>query len=145
MKKILSFVFATSFLYAGLFGLNEWQDGYVFSEETESVALVIYKDNYDGINIGVEFDYVDCQEFSDEIYDTESMSFNGTLVKMYAQCVGQNVRMDFPRTDRGMEYVMNELRTKDKVIVEQDGVIFTFGTKNFENEVEREKVSEEGI
>jgi hypothetical protein len=136
---------SASLAYAGIFGLNTWKDAQVYSEETDQVHLTVYLDGYDEIGVGIAYEDSDCLEFSSEIYDAPSINVNDVAVKMYAQCIGGSMRMDFPRTDKGRAYVISELKNEEKVVFEQDGYIFTFGTKNFENEVENVKVSEDGI
>ena len=66
------------------------------------------------------------------------IKFNGTLVKMYAQCLSDNSRMDFPQSYAGNDYVINQFKVKNEVIIEQGGYAFTFSAKGFQRAYNKE-------
>ena len=137
-KYIFLLIFCNSLSFAGLFeSSNIWKNGTIESKEYNTLSATLYVGGDNKIRVGISMHSDDCRRFEDDVYETGTMKFNGTLVKMFAQCVGNNERMDFPQTYNGNNFLVNEFDTKRNVVAAQDDITFTFSTNGFREEYKR--------
>ena len=133
MRTIFIFCFLQTSLYAG-----SWIDGQVTSNEVPSFKAILFTSLGGELKVGLLLPSDECTSYEENVMKAPAMEFNGTLVKMYAQCLGNNSRMDFPRSIAGMSYLINEFKRKEIVLVQQDGFTFTFSAKGFNSEYNSE-------
>lgn len=116
------------------------------SIEYGSLINVTTFENLNGqVNVGIQFLSEECREFSSQPFPVPSMEINGTLVKQYGQCVSNGLRMDFPATYEGTEYVRKQFLNNAKVAYKQGDFTVTFDTKNYAKAVKEAKGASSGI
>lgn len=143
-KTVLSLGLA-AFACGSFAASDMWVRGEVDSKITPLIKLTLFKNGAGYFNVGITFPTEDCLTFTQDVLDAPSYKINGVAVKMYAQCVGKGMRMDFPATERGTEYVLSELKKKQLVTYEQSGVTLDFSAKGFSKSIESVNESTEGI
>lgn len=143
-KTVLSLGLA-AFACSSFASSDKWEGGEIESKVSPSLTLNLFKNGAGQLNVGISYPSTQCVTFTKEVMDASSFKINGVAVKMYAQCVANGRRMDFPATARGKEYVMSELKTKNSVTYEQDEVVLTFSAIGFNKAIESVLASTEGI
>ncbi|MDR0483703.1 MAG: hypothetical protein LBH40_00285 [Alphaproteobacteria bacterium] len=134
MRLLLTLLTAILFANPSFASSEKWESNSVDSMEASSiVTLKIFENGYGEKNIGIIFPSDECDSFKKIPMNAPSYYINNTKVQIMAQCLAKNVRMDFPKTDAGRDYLINELKTKDKVVYKQDDASITFSTKGFTN------------
>jgi len=118
-----------------------WKDGEITSDEYNQLKASLFVSMDNKLKIGVVMPSADCTSYDSQLMEAPIMKFNKKAVKMYAQCLDNNLRMDFPQTNKGMKFLINEFTKKNKVIGSQDSVVFTFSAKGF-TRAKREKLIE---
>ncbi|AYO07221.1 hypothetical protein D0871_23380 [Vibrio parahaemolyticus] len=101
------------------------------SPSIEYGSLVVARtfQNLNGqVNIGIQAINDECKGFSSQPMPVPSLEVNGVMVKHYGQCMMEGIRMDFPATDKGIEYVKKEFLGRAKVIYKQGDFKATFDT-----------------
>jgi len=140
IKKVLLLSFCTSLALAGYFDSSDvWEDGTIECKEYTTIGAIIYVNGDNQMGVGITMPSDDCSSFESTAVETGGMYFNNTMVKMYAQCIGNGSRMDFPQSNAGINYINNEFSTKNIVVMKQDGYSFTFSTNGFIKEFNKEK------
>lgn len=137
----LCLIFSSSTFASSKIWSNEGIDSNISSE----VKVTLFQNLRGSVNIGITFPSDDCLEFEERALTAPSYSINGTLVKSYAQCIGKGRRMDFPATDAGTEYVINQFKQKNTVVYGQDGYEITFSAIGFSAVHEHFKNRMDGI
>ncbi|ELO1779512.1 hypothetical protein [Vibrio fluvialis] len=135
----------TAFAFGSFAATDKWERGSVDSSFSPLIRLGLFKNGAGQLNVGITFPTDTCLTFTQDVLKAPSYKINGVSVKMYAQCVGKGLRMDFPATNKGKDYVISELRTKQSVTYEQEGVEVTFSAIGFTKSVESVSKSDEGI
>ena len=113
--KFTTTIISLGFLFSGsvLADSEVWGNGGVESNLSPKIKVDLFHNVIGDINIGLAFPSDDCLAFEKQIHNAPSYNINGTLVKMYAQCVGKGERIDFPATLAGKEYVINQFKLKN--------------------------------
>ena len=146
IKNTVTLSFCTTLAFAGLFDSSDvWKNGEIESKDNSNLIATIFLSGDNQLKIGIKMPSDDCTGFGAMAMEAPAMNFNGTVVKMYAQCLSSNVRMDFPQSNAGVNYITNEFNSKKNVIVSQDGYSFTFSTNGFKKEyqIQTDKAIEE--
>jgi hypothetical protein len=139
VKKLFLLCFCSSLAFGGFFdSATKWEDSSIESKENSDIGATIFLGGDNQLKVGITMASDECTKFEGEAYNAPGMLFNGTMVQMYAQCISNGLRMDFPRSNAGVNYITNEFKTKDKVVISQDGYSFTFSTKGFSKEYKKE-------
>ncbi len=131
-------VFVLSFAALNAGSTDRWIDGEVISGQMDTLKAVLYASTDGEVRMGLIMPSEDCVTFNENVLDAPVMIINATFVKMSAQCVGVNSRMDFPRTNAGLQYMINEFKVNNQVIMQQDGYIFSFSAVGFQKEYNKE-------
>ena len=140
---VFYFIIFNTFLFA-----KEWQNNYVESNQIKLIKATLFKNGLGQINIGIVAPTDECSGFSNTIMQAPSFKINGTNVRMYAQCISKNERMDFPETEAGRTYIIyiiNEFKTKSQVSYEQSGITISFNAKGFTKAFNNYDDIDEGI
>lgn len=116
---------------ASFSGENVWDDDGIDSEFGPFVRATIFRNSFGVNNVGIIFPSDECNGFDSELFRAPSYKVNGTLVKIYAQCISEGMRMDFPATNAGRSYVINQFKSKNVVIYSQDKIDIKFSAKGF--------------
>ncbi|EKO3440240.1 hypothetical protein NTE19_004138 [Vibrio fluvialis] len=135
----------TAFACGSFASSDKWERGSVESSFSSLIRLGLFKNGVGQLNVGITLPTDNCLTFNQDVIKAPSYKINGVSVKMYAQCVGKGLRMDFPATDKGKDYVISELRTKQSVTYEQEGAEVTFSAVGFIEAMKKVDKSDEGI
>lgn len=135
----------TAFACGSFASSSRWVDDSVDSNLGSIIQLTVFKSTVGQLDVGITFPSEDCLSFSSEVRQAPSYRINGVAVKMLAQCVGKGRRMDFPATEKGTEYLMNELRKKQSITYEQDDATVKFSAVGFIEAMKKVDKSDEGI
>lgn len=103
------------------------------AEYGESIFLRIFENGLKEKNIGIILPSDECSAFDSMPVEVSSMYINGKKVQMLAQCIYKGIKMDYPKTSAGQEYVINEFKNKNKVIYKQNEMSITFSARGFIN------------
>lgn len=140
-KRIV--IFLVIFLVPTYATKYSWSGERVYSEQlgkTINIYLQIFEDESKGLNVGIVRIDVDgeCLRFEKTTAPAASVLINGTKVQMLYRCVNKGLYMMFPKTKKGREYLMKELRTKEIIkfqFLDTAGNVgsyfFSFSTKGF--------------
>ena len=140
LKKIIGLSLCSTLAFAGLFDSSDiWKNGEIESKDNSNLVAVIFLGGDSQLKIGIKLPYDECSSFSSIPIEAPGMKFNGTMVKMYAQCIGAGMRMDFPQSNAGVNYINNEFNSKKNVVVSQDGYSFTFSSNGFKQAYQAQK------
>ena len=120
---------------------NVWKNEQVVSDEYPQLKAILFASMDHHVKIGVVMASSACKKYDSKLLNAPDIIFNNRAVKMYAQCIDKNMRMDFPATDKGMKYLMNEFTRKNSVTGKQDNVTFTFSARGF-SKAKRAKLQE---
>lgn len=138
----ISLLLLSNISYAGQ---DRWKGNTVDSHLGPLAKLKLFQNGMGNINVGILFPSGECSDFSNEVMMAPSYSINGVAVKTSAQCVGEGLRMDFPATLTGMEYLKSQLRTKNEVAYKQDNFELKFSAMGFSASETDFRKSLEGI
>ncbi|KKD01423.1 hypothetical protein [Photobacterium halotolerans] len=138
----ISLLLLSSTSYAGQ---DRWKGDSVDSHLGPIAKLQLFQNVMGNLNVGIVFPSSECSDFSSEVMMAPSYKINGIAVKASAQCVDKGLRMDFPATRTGMEYLKSQLRTKANVTYEQDNFELKFSAMGFSNSEKDFSRSLEGI
>ena len=115
--------------------LQKWGNDSVYSEEygiMGGIKLQIFENGINVKNIGIILlDTQECNKYNNTPMLAPSIIINGTKVQMLAQCVSNGVRMDFPKTSAGINYLVSELKKRNYITYKQENINITFSAKGF--------------
>ena len=135
MKKnnfIIGTIFCIGLMTAGCDSSSEWENKSITSSTDYESTATLYISQDKSIMFGIQSPSDDCERWEDDSYSAGSLKFNGKMVKMTTQCVESGLRLDYPTTDLGIKYIINEFLTKAIVIVSYDEGEDEFSSNNFQ-------------
>lgn len=132
-KFLISFlIIIFSVSNASSYSSEEWEKNSINSSNYGSLYyLEIFKNGFGEINVGLFFLFEECEGYNPSPLDIPSIYINNKKIQMMGQCIDEKLRMDFPKTAAGIEYLINELKNKNEITYKLPDKSISFKAKDF--------------
>lgn len=97
------------------------------------VRSTVYPLRDGSVWIGFEYPVPEsgCSRYENQSNVRDSITFNGVLVRMVAQCIDKQRILIRPKSDRARDLMISHFKARNSVSIEIDGIKLDFSAKGF--------------